>query len=78
MSAVSSSSEMGFSYKVMTKDVILGSRNKSYENQIQLLPTKHEVPEVSGTTRAYSVIGGFASDGSIVNKGTGIASLRKF
>ena len=38
--------EDGFRYAVMTNDVIPGSRNKSYGEQLTLLPEGYEMPEV--------------------------------
>lgn len=44
--------ENEFHYAVMTIDVIPGSRYRSYDDQIQLLPAGYEVPGVFDAARA--------------------------
>ena len=44
--------EKEFHYAVMTNDVIPGSRNKSYDAHLQLLPPGYEVPGVFDAARA--------------------------
>ena len=44
--------EKEFHYAVMTNDVIPGSRNKSYDAQLQLLPAGYEMPGVFDAARA--------------------------
>ncbi len=44
--------EQEFYYAVMTNDVIPGSRNKSYDAQVQLLPAGYEVPGIFDAARA--------------------------
>jgi hypothetical protein len=46
------SSGKEFHYAVMTKDVIPGSRNKSYEDQLKLLPEGYEAPPGFGAALA--------------------------
>ena len=44
--------EKEFHYAVMTNDVIPGSRNKSYDAQLQLIPAGYEMPGVFDAARA--------------------------
>lgn len=46
------SADKEFHYAVMTKDVIPESRNKSYQDQIALLPEGYEIPGIFDAVRA--------------------------